>query len=1029
MAVVTSQCSTIDLFIDSSNKPYTHLNNNEWSSYTIDPIIESINIDELPIKSINHEITLSNSINNCSIETQLYNEEEKLLTQSLINNNQNNNTTNNSKVFNDSYYDRDLLHNSYFYNNNYYYDLDYDLMDPTITPTFNHSSIINRDYTRNTRKIDNDPTILLSLLKWSRIGSNQLNGDDDQIDRINYQFTSVLLLILLTLTGFRQYLSHLPLQCWIPQEFSRSWEEYAEHYCWVTNTYFANVQSTLPPVNNRTTIIRYYQWATFVFILQAAGFFLPCLIWRLLQNHSGFHVQRIMRSAIRLNCTETDSSQLITYGLARYIDNVIYHKSYKQWRIHSPKIKSQFKQKTSKNHSRMKSTPKSTSHTSSSTTTTLTSASHEIVTETKLVKFENESLTIETSSPNPCRTLSNECTVIRSYKKYRAPQPPVTTTTNTTTTTTTTSTTTVTTTTTIVITTNTTTPTTDAVVTTKNPSKINSDQIIYTSSPILKSTSNVTQSKLNSLPNRNQHKNLFSPICNPCELCFTNISIMDKKNVKSKSSQPLVTTGKIRETPPTPTATPPPPTTTTTTTATSELTTGEILFNPKNNSKLQVTQSSSSSNLSMNLFQQNSSYWSCYPNHHNEQHSLHHHKSPYQTIYIQTVCYQLIYNLWLLIRCLFTLLCLLPTCLCHWLLCGNQKIKRFKYYNYNYSFLFYLYIIIKLLYLINIIGQLYLMKLFLGVKSYFFGYYVIKDLINGHIWNETGHFPRVTYCDFETKKLGKNYKYTLQCVLPLNLFLEKVYVFLWFWFIFIGILTSYSLFKWLLRLTINHNRIQFINKFLYTIQTTEFNPILLKYFINHYLHLDGLFLLWLISINISDLIIHDLIIKLWNLFNIRLITLKSSIYDNNTTYNPNISSSSSSSSNSNDRIIHPLNQNIKFSYTINDPMIINESNVNPMKSSILLKLSKNEQKNYHSLISSIDSIKVTKYNTYNDYHNSMIYSKPFIQSYYPGTKYGDIIHGTTTNNTTHNVTPTTNNNDITTICHSTDLFESSDSIV
>ncbi|KAH8859287.1 Innexin eat-5 [Schistosoma japonicum] len=79
--------------------------------------------------------------------------------------------------------------------------------------------------------------------------------------------------------------THLPLQCWIPQEFSRSWEEYAEHYCWVTNTYFANVQSTIPPVDKRTTIIRYYQWATFVFIIQAAGFFLPCLIWRLLQVH------------------------------------------------------------------------------------------------------------------------------------------------------------------------------------------------------------------------------------------------------------------------------------------------------------------------------------------------------------------------------------------------------------------------------------------------------------------------------------------------------------------------------------------------------------------------------------------------------------------------------------------------------------------------------------------------------------------------------------------------------------------------
>ncbi|VDP33018.1 unnamed protein product [Schistosoma curassoni] len=64
----------------------------------------------------------------------------------------------------------------------------------------------NTGLTRSTRKIDNDPTILLTLLKWARIGSNQFHGDDDLIDRMNYQYTSVLLLILLTLTGFRQYL-------------------------------------------------------------------------------------------------------------------------------------------------------------------------------------------------------------------------------------------------------------------------------------------------------------------------------------------------------------------------------------------------------------------------------------------------------------------------------------------------------------------------------------------------------------------------------------------------------------------------------------------------------------------------------------------------------------------------------------------------------------------------------------------------------------------------------------------------------
>ncbi|KAA3676137.1 uncharacterized protein DEA37_0013114 [Paragonimus westermani] len=51
-----------------------------------------------------------------------------------------------------------------------------------------------------------DPTLILSLVRWARIGSSRLAGDDDHIDRLNYQITSLLLLLLVALTGMRQYL-------------------------------------------------------------------------------------------------------------------------------------------------------------------------------------------------------------------------------------------------------------------------------------------------------------------------------------------------------------------------------------------------------------------------------------------------------------------------------------------------------------------------------------------------------------------------------------------------------------------------------------------------------------------------------------------------------------------------------------------------------------------------------------------------------------------------------------------------------
>ncbi|CAH8491688.1 unnamed protein product [Schistosoma mattheei] len=772
-----------------------------------------------------------------------------------------------------------------------------------------------------------------------------------------------------------------------------------------------------------------------------------------------------MRSAIRLNCAETDSSQLITYGLARYIDNVIYHRSYKQWRIHSPKIKSHLKHKSSQNHSMIKSTQKSTSHTSSSTT--LTSTSHDIGTETKFVKFDNESLPTKQTS-NPCKTLPNESMVSRSYKKQPAPQPPVTTTNSTTTTTTsitttttTTTSTTTTTTTTTVITTNTTTTTTAVMVTTKNSLKVNSDQIIYTSSPILKSTSNVIQSKLNSLSSKqNDHRKFYSPICNTCGLCFNNLSIIDRK-IKTRSIQSLVTTSTITEiSPPPPSASsssssssssPPPPPTTTTTPI--ELTTGAILFNSKNSSKLQCTQST------LNPFQHkssssSSSYWSYYNNNKqqsmksNKQSLLHNYQSKSKIFSIKNTFYQLIYNLGLFLRCFLTLLCLLPTCLFHWLLCGNgvsgggggggvggggnQKIKRIQR---SHSFLFYLYVTIKLLYLINIIGQIYLMQIFLGVKSYFFGIYVLKDLIYGNIWSETGHFPRVTYCDFEAKKLGKNYKYTLQCVLPLNLFLEKVYVFLWFWYLFIGLLTFYSLIKWLLRLTLPKKRIKFIKKFLYSYQSINqsinqsikqsINLNQFKLFINQYLNLDGIFVLWLLSMNMNDIMMNDLIRTLWNLFLTRLYTIQSITL-----------------SKINNPCIDPMNDHQKKSSYLYQSINRNQSN-------LLFKSIINEQNDYINnnnqlsndhFIKSLKKYPITKsysksflYNNdhidsifylNNNNNDPFIYSKQFHSCCQPVTKYGETMNVTTNNSNNNNNMMMMMNT-----CHSTDIFESSDSIV
>ncbi len=62
----------------------------------------------------------------------------------------------------------------------------------------------------------------------------------------------------------------------------------------------------------------------------------------------------------------------------------------------------------------------------------------------------------------------------------------------------------------------------------------------------------------------------------------------------------------------------------------------------------------------------------------------------------------------------------------------------------------------KCLYLTNAVGQIYLMERFVGSNESFYGARVLIELLQGHDWEVTGHFPRVTFCDMTTKALGDN---------------------------------------------------------------------------------------------------------------------------------------------------------------------------------------------------------------------------------------------------------------------------------
>jgi len=122
------------------------------------------------------------------------------------------------------------------------------------------------------------------------------------------------------------------------------------------------------------------------------------------------------------------------------------------------------------------------------------------------------------------------------------------------------------------------------------------------------------------------------------------------------------------------------------------------------------------------------------------------------------------------------------------------------------NYLIVVYLCVKLLFLLNVVGQLFALNLFLGQNFHLFGIDVLQAMIDGHDWTTSTRFPRVTLCDFRIRRLANVQRYTVQCVLPINLFNEKIFLFLWFWMATVAALTVLSLCMWVARLAFHVDR-------------------------------------------------------------------------------------------------------------------------------------------------------------------------------------------------------------------------------
>ncbi|KJH42920.1 innexin-3 domain protein [Dictyocaulus viviparus] len=147
---------------------------------------------------------------------------------------------------------------------------------------------------------------------------------DDPVDRLNYFITSTLLTFFAIMVSAKQYVGS-PIQCWMPMEFKGGWEQYAEDYCFIQNTFFVPFHEEIPSddEDRSKAEIGYYQWVPIVLALQAIMFYLPNWIWKTLHQQSGIDLGTAIEDARKLRQIVGADRKKEVGKLASYIEECL----------------------------------------------------------------------------------------------------------------------------------------------------------------------------------------------------------------------------------------------------------------------------------------------------------------------------------------------------------------------------------------------------------------------------------------------------------------------------------------------------------------------------------------------------------------------------------------------------------------------------------------------------------------------------------------------------------------------------------
>jgi hypothetical protein len=135
-------------------------------------------------------------------------------------------------------------------------------------------------------------------------------------------------------------------------------------------------------------------------------------------------------------------------------------------------------------------------------------------------------------------------------------------------------------------------------------------------------------------------------------------------------------------------------------------------------------------------------------------------------------------------------------------------------------------------------------------------------------------FPRVTMCDFKVRQNTNVHRYTVQCVLPINLFNEKIFTLVWFWLCIVSAITAGGLASWLCQLAYWPTQYRYVRRQLTASGLVDQEPAEVKRFADAYLRRDGLFVLRLVAKNAGELVSTELLTGLWEAYSLKQRSLQ-----------------------------------------------------------------------------------------------------------------------------------------------------------